>query len=160
MNLKEIAKASRRLVALVFGAEDLAGDIGAQRTRAGWEVFYARSAVVTAAAAYGLQALDMVYTDLNDLEGLEAESLLARQLGFDGKTAIHPNQIEIINRVFSPSPEEIERARRIVEANAAHQATGVGAFELDGRMVDMPVVRAAEGVLAKARLVGLLPPTS
>ena len=160
MNLKEIAKASRRLVALVFGAEDLAGDIGAQRTRAGWEVFYARSAVVTAAAAYGLQALDMVYTDLNDLEGLEAESLLARQLGFDGKTAIHPNQIEIINRVFAPSPQEIERARRIVEANATHQATGVGAFELDGHLVDMPVVRAAEGVLAKARLVGLLPDES
>jgi citrate lyase beta subunit len=156
MNLKEIAQASQRLEALIFGAEDLAGDIGARRTRAGWEVFYARSAVVTAAAAYGLQALDMIFADLNDLEGLEEECVFARQLGYDGKTAIHPRQIEVINRTFAPSAAEIEQARRIVEANEAHQASGVGAFDLDGRMVDMPIVRAAEQVLAKARLVGLI----
>jgi citrate lyase beta subunit len=157
MNLKEIAQAGRRLEALVFGAEDLARDIGGRRTRAGWEVFYGRSAVVTAAAAYGLQALDMVFTDLNDLAGLEEECAFGRQLGYDGKTAIHPRQVEIINRVFAPSPEEIEQARRIVAANEAHQASGVGAFELDGQMVDMPIVRAAEQVLARARLVGLIP---
>jgi len=151
MNLAGIAQASPRLEALMFGAEDLAGDLGAQRTRAGWEVFYARSAVVTAAAAYGLQAIDMVFVDLQDLEGLAAEATLARQLGYEGKMAIHPRQVEVLNRVFAPSPDEIERAQRLVEAHAAHQAAGTGAFELDGKMVDLPVVRAAERVLEKAR---------
>jgi citrate lyase beta subunit len=155
MNLAEIARASPRLEALMFGAEDLAGDLGAQRTRAGWEVFYARSAVVTAAAAYGLQAIDMVFVDLQDLAGLAAEATLARQLGYEGKMAIHPSQVEVLNRVFTPSPDEIEQARRLVEAHAAHQAAGAGAFELDGKMVDLPVVRAAERVLEKARAAGL-----
>jgi citrate lyase beta subunit len=155
MNLAGVAQASPRLAALMFGAEDLAGDLGAQRTRAGWEVFYARSAVVTAAAAFGLQAIDMVFVDLQDLEGLAAEATLARQMGYEGKMAIHPRQVEVLNRVFAPSPDEIERARRLVEAHAAHQAAGTGAFELGGKMVDLPVVRAAERVLAKARAAGL-----
>jgi citrate lyase beta subunit len=95
LNIGQIAQASQRLEALVFGAEDLANDLGARRTRAGWEVFYARSAVVTAAAAFGLQAIDMVFVDLNDLPGLEEECRFARQLGFAGKTTIHPRQIEV-----------------------------------------------------------------
>ena len=155
MNLAGIAQASPRLEALMFGAEDLAGDLGAQRTRAGWEVFYARSAVVTAAAAFGLQAIDMVYVDLQDLEGLAAEATLARQLGYEGKMAIHPRQVEVLNRVFAPSPDEIERAQRLVEAHTAHQAAGAGAFELDGKMIDLPVVKAAERVLEKARAARL-----
>ena len=124
MNLREIAQASPRLDALMFGAEDLAGDIGAKRTRAGWEVFYARSAVVTAAAAYGLQAIDMVLTDLNDLERLEEECISARELGYEGKIAIHPRQVEVINRVFAPSLEEIEQARRLIQAHDEHQDAG------------------------------------
>ncbi|MBE7473032.1 MAG: hypothetical protein DPW09_00080 [Anaerolineae bacterium] len=156
MNVGQIAQASPRLEALVFGAEDLASSLGAQRTAAGWEVFYARSAVITAAAAFGLQAIDMVFVDLTDMAGLEEECRFARQLGFAGKTAIHPNQIEIINRVFAPSPQEIEQALRLAQAFEAHQAAGAGAFELDGKMVDLPVMRAAEGVLARARAAGLL----
>lgn len=156
MNLGQIAQSSQRLEALMFGAEDLAGDIGAQRTRSGWEVFYARSAVVTAAAAYGLQAIDMVFVDLSDLDGLEEECKLARQLGYHGKMAIHPRQVVVINRVFAPSPEEIEQALRLVRAHAEQQAAGTGAFELDGRMVDMPMVRAAENILVKARQAGML----
>jgi citrate lyase beta subunit len=155
MNVAQIAQASPRLEALLFGAEDLAGDMGSMRTRAGWEVFYARSAVVTAAAAYGLQAIDIVFFDLNDLEGFEAECVFGRQLGYQGKMLIHPRQVEIANRAFAPSPAEIERARRIVQAHREQQAKGVGAFELDGRMVDMPVVRAAELTLEKAGLAGL-----
>lgn len=156
MNISQIAQASPRLEALVFGAEDLANDLGARRTRAGWEVFYARSAIVTAAAAFGLQAIDMVYVDLNDEPGLEEECRFARQLGFVGKTAIHPRQVEIINRLFAPSPEEIEQALRLVQAFEVHQAAGAGAFELDGKMVDLPVMRAAERMLARARAAGLL----
>lgn len=156
MNLKEIAQAGPRLAALMFGAEDLAGDIGARRTRAGWEVFYARSAVVTAAAAYGLQAIDMVLVDLNDLKRLEEECIEARNLGYEGKMAIHPRQVEIINRVFAPSPEEIAQAQRLVDAHQAHQAAGSGVFALDGKMVDMPVVKTARRVLDRARAAGLL----
>lgn len=151
MNLKELARATPRLEGLVFGAEDLAGDIGAVRTPAAWEVFYARSAVVTAAAAYGLQAFDMVFTDFHDAAGLEAESRFARQLGFTGKTCIHPNQTPIVNYAFSPTPEEIDRAQRLIQAFEAQQAAGAGAFTFEGKMVDMPMLVAARKVLARAR---------
>jgi len=156
VNLKEIASASPRLEALIFGAEDLAGDIGAARTPEAWEVFYARSAVVTHAAAFGLQAIDMVYVDYNDTEGLIRESRQGTQMGYAGKQAIHPNQIGPIQTTFTPSNDAIAQARRVVEAFAAHQASGLGAFALDGKMVDAPVLKAAEQVLAKARAGGKL----
>lgn len=151
INLAQIAQASPRLIALLFGAEDLAGDLGAIRTKAGDEVAYARSALVVAAAAYGLQAIDMVYFDLHDLAGFEQECITGRRFGYAGKMVIHPKQVAIANRIFSPSPEEIARAERVIHAYQAHQEAGVGAFELDGRMVDLPVVRAAEKVLQRAR---------
>ena len=150
MNLREIAGAAPRLEGLIFGAEDLAGDIGAVRTRAAWEVFYARSAVVTAAAAYRLQAFDMIYADFHDPQGLAEESRLARQLGYAGKTCIHPNQTPVVNAAFSPTPEEVERARRLVAAFDEQLAAGAGAFTFDGRMVDMPMLVAARKVLARA----------
>ncbi len=149
MNLREIAAATPRLAGLIFGAEDLAGDIGSIRTLAAWEVFYARSAVVTAAAAYRLQAFDMIFADFNDDAGLEAESRFARQLGYTGKTCIHPNQTPIINRAFSPDAAEVERAQRLVVAFAAQQAAGAGAFTFEGKMVDMPMLRAAQRILAR-----------
>jgi citrate lyase beta subunit len=150
MNLREIASATTRLEGLIFGAEDLAGDVGSVRTKAAWEVFYARSAVVTAAAAYKLQSFDQVYTDFNDARGLAEESRFARQLGFTGKTCIHPNQTPIVNAAFSPTPEEVERARRLVAAFDEQLAAGAGAFTFDGTMVDMPMLVAARKVLARA----------
>jgi len=93
MNIREIAQSSQRLEGLLLGAEDLATDLGATRSKAGWEIFYARSAVVTAAAAYGLAAIDAVFLDLKDLSGLEDDALFARQLGFTGKFAVHPDQV-------------------------------------------------------------------
>jgi citrate lyase beta subunit len=150
MNLREIASATPRLEGLIFGAEDLAGDIGSVRTKAAWEVFYARSAVVTAAAAYRLQSFDMVFPDFNDAAGLEEESRSARQLGFTGKTCIHPNQTPIVNRAFSPSAEEVERARRLVAAFDEQFEAGAGAFTFEGKMVDMPMLVAARKVLARA----------
>jgi len=155
MNLAGIVGATPRLEALMFGAEDLAGDMGVTRTRAGWEVFHARSAVVIAAAAYRLQAIDTVFIDLNDLDGLAEECRFARQLGYIGKMAIHPRQVPVINAGFSPTEEEIAQARRLVAAHEAHQAGGAGAFELDGKMVDMPMVRAAMRVLERAQAAGL-----
>lgn len=109
---------------------------------------------MTHAAAFGLQAIDMVCVDYNDLAGLEREARQGAQMGFAGKQAIHPNQIRPIQEAFTPSAEAIANARRLVEAHAAHQASGVGAFALDGKMVDSPIVKAAEQVLAKARAAG------
>lgn len=156
VNLKEIAGSDPRLQALIFGAEDLAGDIGAVRTRPGWEIFYARSAIVTHAAAFGLQAIDMVWMDLHDLDGLRAESQQGAQMAYSGKQIIHPNQVEPVQAAFAPSDEAIAQAKRVVDAAAQQQEAGKGAFALDGKMVDMPVVKAAEWVLARARAAGKL----
>ena len=151
VSLREFANCDKRVEALIFGAEDLAGDIGATRTREGREVFYARSAVVTYAAAFGLQAIDMVYVDFKDTDGLTRESLEGAQMGFAGKQIIHPDQVGPVQAAFTPSDEAIARAKRLVEAFEQHQASGAGAFALDGKMIDMPIVKAAQRVLDKAK---------
>lgn len=154
VNLKEIASADPRLQALIFGAEDLAGDIGAVRTRPGWEIFYARSATVTHAAAFGLQALDMVFMDLKATDALRAECRQAVEMAYTGKQAIHPNQVGPVQEAFTPDDAAIAQAQRVVEAAAQHQSEGAGAFALDGKMVDAPVVKAAAWVLERARAAG------
>ncbi|HEU5181231.1 MAG TPA: CoA ester lyase [Candidatus Polarisedimenticolia bacterium] len=154
LELKEIAGADPRLEALLFGAEDLAGDVGATRTRAGHEAAWARGAVVLAAAAFSLQAIDTVFIDLADQENLRRESAEAAEMGYAGKMAIHPKQVPIIQEAFTPDDEAIAAARRLVEVHAQHQASGRGAFALDGKMVDWPMVRAAERLLARARAAG------
>lgn len=154
VNLREIAGSDARLQALIFGAEDLAGDIGAVRTREGREIFYARSAVVTHAAAFRLQAIDMVFMDLGDIDGLREESLEAARMAYTGKQIIHPRQVAPVQEAFTPSDDAIAHARRVIEAAALHQQEGAGAFTLDGKMVDAPVVRAAEWVLERARAAG------
>ncbi len=151
MALAEIAQASSRLTALQFGAEDLAAELGATRTKAGAEVFYARSAVVMAAKAYGLQAIDGVYLNFADTKAAYEEAKRAAEMGYDGKLAIHPKQIEPYHRAFTPTSEQIAAAQRLVEAANAHQASGVGAFVLDGKMIDPAIVKPAEQLLAKAR---------
>jgi citrate lyase beta subunit len=157
MELKEIAGADPRLEALLFGAEDLAGDVGATRTRRGHEAAWARGAVVLAAAAFGLQAIDTVFVDLSDLESLRRESEEASEMGYAGKMAIHPKQVPVIQEAFTPPDEAIARARRLVEIHAQHQASGRGAFALDGKMVDWPMVRAARRLLDRARAAGKTP---
>lgn len=154
LRLPQIVQASSRLQAVIFGAEDLAGDIGAKRTPEGWEVFFARSAVVTAAAAYDLQAIDMVYVDFKDEAGLRKEALQGAQMGFAGKQIIHPNQVVPVQESFTPDDESIAQAQRVIAAMQAHQAGGAGAFAMEGKMVDAPVVKAAERVLARARAAG------
>ncbi|MEK6222734.1 MAG: CoA ester lyase [Chloroflexota bacterium] len=156
VNLKEICEADQRLQALIFGAEDLAGDIGAVRTPPAWEVFYARSAVVTHAAAFGLQPIDMLSTDFRNLENLIEQTEQGMQMGYTGVQIIHPNQIEAVHQVFAPSDEEVAQAEAIVAAHIEHQAAGTGAFALNGKMVDQPVVRGAEHVLARAKAAGKL----
>ena len=154
LNLEEIAGADRRLEALIFGAEDFAASIGATRTPEGTEVLYARSAVVTACAANELQAIDMVYIDFRDSEGLLAEAEEGARLGFSGKQIIHPNQVEPVQAAFTPSDEAIEYAQRVVRAFSASQKEGKGAFALDGKMIDMPLLKNAQKVLDRARAAG------
>lgn len=160
VNLAQIVAADPRLEALIFGAEDFAGDVGLQRTTAAWEVFYARSAVVTHAAAGGLQAIDMVFVDFRDEVGLQQEAQAGAGLGFAGKQIIHPNQVGAVQNAFTPSPAAIAHAQRVMQAFELHQSVGVGAFALDGKMVDMPILRSAERVLALARQAGLVLPGS
>jgi citrate lyase beta subunit len=154
VNLEKIAGADSRLQALIFGAEDLAGDIGATRTPAGWEIFYARSAVLLNAAAFGLQAIDLVFMDLYDLDGLRKEAVTGAQMGFTGKQVIHPNQVGPVQEAFTPDNNAIVQALRVLQAFNEHQSAGRGAFAMDGKMVDMPVIRAAEQVLVRARAAG------
>jgi citrate lyase beta subunit len=154
VNLKEIASAGPRLQALIFGSEDLAGDIGAIRTREGWEIFYARSAVVTFAAAYNLQAIDQVFIDFRDTEGLVREALQGAQMGYAGKQIIHPNQVKPVQEAFTPTDQAIQEALRVMEAFEAHQEEGYGAFALDGKMIDAPIVKTARRVLARAFAAG------
>jgi citrate lyase beta subunit len=154
LNLKEIAEADKRLDALIFGAEDFAASVGATRTREATEVLYARSAVVTACAANELQAIDMVYIDFHDVEGLRLEAEQGAGLGFGGKQIIHPNQVAAVQEAFTPSDEAIEYAQRVVKTFASSQREGKGAFALDGRMIDMPLLKNAQNVLDRAKAAG------
>lgn len=156
VNLATICSTDPRVDAVIFGAEDYVNDIGATRSRQGWEVFYARSAVVTYCAAYSLQAIDMVYVDFQDVEGLRVEASQGVQMGFDGKQIIHPNQVDPVQEAFTPSNDSVAYALRVIEADAQHQQRGFGAFALDGKMIDAPVVKAAARVLARARAAGKL----
>ena len=152
MNIKEIATMPS-LVALCFGAEDYIASVGGVRTQSNHEVAYARSVVPMCASVFSLQALDMVYVNFKDDAGLRAETRTALELGYNGKTAIHPNQIAPINETFTPSQEEIDRAQKLLNAFNENQAKGAGAFAFEGKMVDMPVIRAAQNVLARAGVI-------
>lgn len=156
LNLKEIAEVDKRLEAIIFGAEDYAASIGATRTKEANEVLYARSAVITACAANDLQALDMVYIDFRDIEGLRAEAQQGAALGFSGKQIIHPNQVGPVQEAFTPSAEAIAYAQRVVDAFSASQKEGRGAFALDGKMIDMPLLKNAQKVLDRAKAAGKL----
>ncbi|MFB6354306.1 MAG: CoA ester lyase [Halobacteriales archaeon] len=136
--------------ALFFGAEDLAADVGATRTADGHEVAHARQHVVLAAGAAGVDAIDMVYPDIDDLDGLRARAREAVRLGFDGKPAVHPSQVEPINEAFAPDEEELAWARRVLDAREAAEADGRGVFTVDGEMVDAPLVRQAERLVERA----------
>jgi citrate lyase subunit beta/citryl-CoA lyase len=146
----EIASASNRVCALAIGLEDYTADIGVARTRTGTESLYARSAVVNAAKAAGLQALDSVFSDVSDDEGLRQSVQEARAIGFDGKGCIHPRQIRIVHEAFAPTADEIAYAARVVDAYESSQRSGSGVVALGSKMIDAPVVRRAQRVLALA----------
>lgn len=154
LNLKEIAEADKRLEAIIFGAEDYAASVGATRTKEATEVLYARSAIVAACAANDLQAIDMVYIDFRDIEGVRLEAQQGAGLGFSGKQIIHPNQVISVQEAFTPSEEVIAYAQRVVETFESSQKEGKGAYALDGKMIDMPLLKNAQKVLDRAKAAG------
>ncbi|PSP16876.1 CoA ester lyase [Halobacteriales archaeon QH_10_67_13] len=135
---------------LLLGAEDLAADTGARRSETGEGIAHARGQVVLAAAAAEINAIDTLYTDFEDREGLAADTERAATFGFDGKMAIHPAQVPVINEAFTPDPEDIEWARRVLEA--ADREAGV--FAVDGEMIDAPLLAQAERTLDRAAAAG------
>jgi citrate lyase subunit beta/citryl-CoA lyase len=150
LNAFDIASVSPRVVGIVFGAEDFALDTGIMRTEEGDELLYPRTTVVIAARAAGVGAVDTPYNNFTDQAGLEREATLARNLGFDGKFLIHPDQIEPVNRIFRPTEEEMAHARQVVAAFEEAEVQGLGATSLDGKMIDTPIANQARRQMAIA----------
>ncbi|MFC6064037.1 HpcH/HpaI aldolase/citrate lyase family protein [Streptomyces ochraceiscleroticus] len=162
VHVEDIATASPRLEALIFGPGDFAGSQGVPAQAIGesphypgdiWH--YARNKIIVAARTAGIDAIDGPYAAISNPEGYRREALWAASLGYQGKWAIHPSQVVPANEVFSPSPEEVERARKLAKAYAEAEAQGLGALTLEGDMVDAASVRLLRNVLSKAELIGL-----
>lgn len=147
LNAPDALHARADIPAVLFGAEDLTAELGIPRTLEGEELLYARSRVVLAAATIGADPIDAVWVQLSPPDTLRADALRAKALGFRGKMAIHPEQVAVINQVFSPSADEVAAARRLVEADERARAAGEGAFRLGDEMVDAPVIKRARRVL-------------
>ena len=154
VKLYEICTASPRIVGVAFGAEDFTNDMGIERTESESETYFARNSIAVAARATDVLALDTPYFSFRDPDGLRENALTAKQYGFKGKFAIHPAQIEIINETFSPSDAEIEHAQRVVQAFEEAERRGRGSTSLDGKVVDVPVVKRAQAVLELAESMG------
>jgi citrate lyase subunit beta/citryl-CoA lyase len=156
VNAQEIATASPRVVALALGAEDYTASMGSLRSKAGHEIFYARMQVLQACRLAGISAQDAVFSDFNDLEGLQEDLKMTRGLGFDGKTVIHPRQIDMVNAAFTPTKKEIRNAQRVIAALEAGARNHTGVVVVDGSMVDKPMEIRARTVLAQAEAAGIL----
>ena len=154
-NAFAIASATSRVKALFLGAEDLTADLQCKRTKEGREIEYARTRLVMAARAAGVDVYDTPFTDVNDDEGIEIDALLAKSLGFSGKASISPRHVEVINRVFSPTMAEIDYAYEVMEAIALAKKQGKGAIALRGKMIDAPIVMRAQRTIAMAQALGL-----
>ncbi len=144
----EIAAADAPVAALLFGAEDFTASLAVERTIDGEELSFARAQIVVAAASVGADAIDSVCTDLNDADSLRRDCERARALGFRGKMAIHPRQVDVINQAFTPTDADVDRARRLIDVYEAARAAGQGVTTMDGRMVELPIVERARRTLA------------
>ena len=154
-NAFAIASCAERVKALFLGAEDLTADLQCKRTKEGREIEYARTRLVVAARAAGIDVYDTPFTDVNDDVGIVKDASYAKALGFTGKASISPRHVEVINRVFSPDMKEIEYAYEVMEAIALAKAQGKGATSLRGKMIDAPIVARAERTIAMAEALGL-----
>lgn len=156
INAYAIATASKRMMGIALGAEDYCANLKTQRTSEGMELLLARQTIVVAARAAGIDALDTVYSNLNDMESFEREVELIKNLGFDGKSIINPRQIEIVNKVFAPTQKAIEKAQTILVAIKEAERKGSGVIAVNGKMVDKPVVMRAQRTIDLAIASGLL----
>jgi len=150
-----IASATKRVQALFLGAEDLTADLQCKRTKEGREIEYARTRLVVAARAAGVQVYDTPFTDVNDDEGIVVDAQLAKALGFSGKASISPRHVEVINAVFSPTQKEIDYAYEVMEAIETAKAQGKGAIALHGKMIDAPIVARAQQTISMAEELGM-----
>jgi len=152
----EIASASDNIVALAIGLEDLTADLGVIRTNEATETLYARTRLVNACKAAGIQAIDSVFSDVGDMEGLRQNVRVSKSLGFEGMGCIHPRQISIIHECFAPSKEEIEKAQKIMDAFYSAREKGLGVVAIGSKMIDLPVVKRAEKTVKLAVKLGLI----
>lgn len=146
-NAFEILQKSNKIVGLFLGAEDLTLDLGSKRTKASKEIDYARARVIAASKAMGVQAIDTPFTDTDDIEGLKEDVLHAKDLGMTGKAVISPRHVEYVNKLFSPSEDDIEYAYRVVEGVKSANEKGLGAFSIEGKMIDKPIILRALNTL-------------
>lgn len=156
INVETIAYASPRLIGLAFGAEDYTASMGIERTKGGEELASARLRIVMAAKAAGIQAIDSVFSDVNDMDALRKETELIKLLGFTGKSLVNPRQIDIIHEVFAPRQEQVDYALEVVDAIKRAREMGTGVISLRGKMIDAPVVKRAVLVLHTAYAQGLV----
>lgn len=156
INCFDIAGSSPRLLGLAFGAEDYTASMGIERTKGGEELMNARARVLWAAKAAGIQAIDTIFADVKDTEGLRRETEAVKALGFSGKSLVNPRQIEVVHEVFAPSAEQIGYALQVLEAIQRAREMGTGVISLGGKMVDAPVVKRAYRTLRTAHAQGLV----
>lgn len=149
-NAFSIARSSPRVTAISIGGQDLTADMGIKKTDEGEELHYARTRIVMAGKASGIDVLDTVFADVNDEEGLRKETMMIKTLGFSGKAVINPRQIIVVHKVFKPDPKDVQRAKRIIKAYEEAVSQGKGVFSIDGKMVDAPVVKRAQIILNQA----------
>ncbi len=151
LNIEKIASGPRVTV-IGLGGEDLTADIGAKRTKSGKELEYISSRIILACTANKIQAIDTVYTDINDPQGLFEIAKKAIEIGFQGKSIIHPSQVELVHRALMPTEIEIAKTEKIVNAYKDSIKKGLGAISVDGRMIDLPVVIRSERILERAKV--------
>lgn len=154
-NAQSIATSSKRLIGIAIGGEDYVTNMKTNRSPEGVELLMARSMIVMAARAAGISALDTVYSDINNDEGFLNEAKLIKQLGFDGKSLIHPKQIELVHSIYTPTEKEIKKSLKIVAATEEALKNNLGVFTVDGKMIDNPIIERAKHVLALAKAAGL-----
>lgn len=153
--VNDIAKASPRLMGIALGAEDYVRNMKTERSPDGIELLFARSSILHAARANGLMAFDTVYSDARNEEGFLREASLIKQLGFDGKSLINPNQITLIHNLFAPTQKEVDHATRVIAAAEEAERNGSGVVSLNGKMVDTPIIERAKLVLQRAAASGI-----
>ena len=153
--VNDIAKASPRLMGIALGAEDYVRNMKTERSPDGIELLFARSSILHAARANGLMAFDTVYSDARNEEGFLREATLIKQLGFDGKSLINPNQIVLIHNLFAPTQKEVDHAERVIAAAEEAERNGSGVVSLNGKMVDSPIIERAKLVLQRAAASGI-----